>query len=63
MFEGLRERLRATLLKLDLRDEEVARLTARNAYLEGELKRVEQHNLNILKELIVLKRAAVPAKR
>jgi hypothetical protein len=36
-------------------------LTAHNAFLENELKRVERHNLNILEEMIVLKKAA--AKR
>jgi hypothetical protein len=48
------------VLKLELRDEEVARLTARNHQVENELKRAEQQNLNILKELIVLKRTARP---
>jgi hypothetical protein len=54
----LHERFRVTLLKLELREQEVARLTARNAYLENELRRVEQHNTNILKEVITLKQAA-----
>jgi hypothetical protein len=63
MFEGLRERLYAALSKLELREQDVARqtLTAHNAFLENELKRVERHNLNILEEMIVLKKAA--AKR
>jgi hypothetical protein len=37
---------------------EVARLTARNHQVENELKRVEQHNLNLLKDNIVLKQKA-----
>jgi hypothetical protein len=55
----LQERFRITLLKLELREQDVARLTARNAALETELRRVEQHNLNLLKEVITLKQAAV----
>jgi hypothetical protein len=34
----------------------VARLEQRNAYLEGELRRVEQHDTNTLKDNILLKR-------
>jgi hypothetical protein len=64
MFQGIRERLHAALSKLELREQDVARLTARNAYLENELKRVEQHNTNALKEIIVLKQqATAPAAR
>jgi hypothetical protein len=33
----MRERLQAALLELELREQDVARLDARNAYLEGEL--------------------------
>jgi hypothetical protein len=41
----------------------VARLTARNHQVENELKRVEQHNLNLLKDNIVLKqKATAPAR-
>jgi hypothetical protein len=54
----LHERFRVTLLKLELREQDVARLTARNAYLENELRRVEQHNTNILKEVITPNQAA-----
>jgi hypothetical protein len=28
---------------------------ARNAYLEGELRRVEQHNLNLIRDIVLLK--------
>jgi hypothetical protein len=54
--EALRERLQAALLKLELRNQDVARLDVRNTYLEAELKRVEQHHTIALKEIITLKR-------
>jgi hypothetical protein len=63
MFAGLREKLHDALLKLERQDQEVARLEARNHHLENELKRVERHNLNVLKELIELRKAAGPAVR
>jgi hypothetical protein len=47
----------ALRVKLQLREQDVARLTARNHYLENELRRVEQYNLNILKEIIGLRQA------
>jgi hypothetical protein len=59
----LHERLGRLALKLELREQDVARLTARNTILENELKRVEQHNLNLLKDNIVLKQATPPAAR
>jgi hypothetical protein len=49
-----------------LRKEDVARLTARNAYLEGELKRAEQHHTNALKEIVLIKQEKAqqrPARR
>jgi hypothetical protein len=52
----MRERQRNALLKPELREQDVARREARNAYLESELRRVEQHNLNILKDIIVLRK-------
>jgi hypothetical protein len=52
----MRERLQATLLKLELREQDVARLDAHNAYLESELKRLEQHHTIALKEIVTLKR-------
>jgi hypothetical protein len=63
MVDRIRERLNGALLQLELRDQDVARLESRNVYLERELKRVERHNLNILKELIELKKAAAPSVR
>jgi hypothetical protein len=63
MVDRMRERLHDALLKLELRDEEVARLTARNHQVENELKRVEQHNLNLLKDNIVLKQKATAPVR
>ncbi len=45
----------------ELREQDVARLTARNADLETELRRVEQHNLNLMKDNIALKQVTPPA--
>jgi hypothetical protein len=61
----MRERLHSALLKLELREQDVARLEQRNAYLEGELKLQGQHHTNTLKDVITLKRqlAEKPAKR
>lgn len=63
MFRDLREKLHAALLKLELREQYVAQLEQRNGQLEAELKRVERHNLNLLKDIIVLKKAAAPPVR
>jgi hypothetical protein len=52
----MRDKLHDALLKLELREQDNARLQDRVAYLEGELKRVEQHNLNLMKDNIVLRR-------
>jgi hypothetical protein len=52
----MREELGNALLELELRQQDVARLEARNAYLESELKRVEQHHRIALKDNIVLKK-------
>jgi hypothetical protein len=41
----LRGRLDSALLQLELRQQDLARLDQRNVQLEGELRRVEQHNL------------------
>jgi hypothetical protein len=62
----LREKLSNALLKLTLREQDVARLEARNAYLESELRRVERDHTNALKDNIVLKKqiaGANPRKR
>ena len=65
MFEKMRDDLHNASLKLELREEEVARLEQRNAYLEGELKLQERHHTNALKDNIVLKQqlAQTRAKR
>ncbi len=65
MVAGTRETLHDTLLKLDLREEEVARLRERNAHLESELKLQERHLTNAPKDNIVLKQklALKPAGR
>jgi hypothetical protein len=55
----MRERLGNALRDLELRQQDVQRLEARNAYLEGELRRAEQHLTNALKDNIVVKQAAV----
>ena len=66
MFEGMRDQLHNALMKLEVRQREVARLETRNAYLEGELKLQERHHTNTLKEVITLKQQLAkkkPAKR
>ena len=55
MFVGMRDQLHNALLKLEVRQQEVARLETRNAYLESELKLQEQHLTNALKDNVVLK--------
>jgi hypothetical protein len=52
----MRERLRNALLQLELRQQDVQRLEAHNAYLESELKREERAHTNALKNNIVLKK-------
>jgi len=54
----LREKLDRALRELTLRKQDVARLMARNTQIEVELRRVEQHNLRLLKDIIALKQAA-----
>lgn len=61
-FEEQCRHLHNALLKVELLDEDRARLDRRNAYLEGELKRLEQLHTISLKELVVLKQSLV-AKR
>jgi hypothetical protein len=51
----MRDRLHNASLKLELREQDVARLEQRNAYLERELKLQGQHHTNALKQVIVLK--------
>jgi hypothetical protein len=57
MIENWRDHLHNALVKLELREQDVARLNARNAYLEGELKLLEQHHTNAVKEIVTLKQA------
>jgi hypothetical protein len=61
----LHERFRVTLLKLELREQDVAQLQQRNAYLESELKLQMQHHTNALKDVVMLKQllAEKPTKR
>jgi len=55
MIARMRGQLRSALSKLELREEDVARLRERNAYLEAELKNQERHHTNALKDNIALK--------
>ena len=50
------DKLHNALLKLELREQDVARLEQRNAYLEGESKLQGQHHVNALKEVALLER-------
>jgi hypothetical protein len=52
-FVQIRDDLRAALVKLQLRAEDVQR----QCHLETELKRLEQHHTDALKEIVLLKRA------
>jgi hypothetical protein len=49
------ERLHQALLRLENLENDFKRLEQRNAYLEGELKLLERHHTNALKEKILLK--------
>jgi hypothetical protein len=53
--EELREALRRTLVRLELREEDVARLRQRNERLEAELATESRHHSVALKEIVVLK--------
>jgi hypothetical protein len=55
-FVEMRDRLHNALLELERREQDIARLEQRNAHLEGELKRLEQHHTIALKEIVTLKR-------
>lgn len=61
-FEEQRRNLHNALLKIELRDEDRARLEKRNAYLESELKRMEQLHTISLKEIVVLKQSLATRK-
>jgi hypothetical protein len=65
MIDSLRDQLHNALSKVELREQDVARLVQRNAYLEAELKLQERHLTNALKDNIVLKQqlAQKPAPR
>jgi hypothetical protein len=52
----MRERLGNALCELEVRQEDVRRLEGRLASLEGELRRVEQYNLNLIKDAVVFKK-------
>ena len=51
----MRDNLHNALVKLDVREQDVARLETRNAYLESESKLQERHITNTLKEVIALR--------
>jgi hypothetical protein len=68
MVAGLRDQLHNALLKAERLEGDIARLTARNVDLEGELILQHQHHTNSLKANIVLKKQLAemtqrPAKR
>ena len=65
MRDKMGDDLRNALLKLELREKDVARLEQSDAYLERELKLHERHHTNALKDNIVLKQqlAQTRAKR
>jgi hypothetical protein len=52
----MRDQLRHASLKLELREQDVERLAAHNAYLESDLKLQEQRHTNALKDIVMLKR-------
>jgi hypothetical protein len=52
----MRERLGNALLKLEMREQDVARLETRNSFLEAELQRVDREYTNALKDKIVLQK-------
>jgi hypothetical protein len=56
LFVEYRDRLHDALGKLELRQQDVGRLTARNAFLENEVIRLEREATNLAKDKIVLKR-------
>jgi hypothetical protein len=53
--KGMRNNLHNALVKLNVREQDVARLETRNAYLESELKLQDRHITNTLKEVITLR--------
>ena len=54
-YKDMRDNLPSALVKLDVREQDVARLETRNAYLESESKLQERHITNTLKEVITLR--------
>jgi len=55
-FAGFRDQLMDALAGIERREQDIARLTARNAYLERELKLQEQHHTIAIKDIIGLKK-------
>jgi hypothetical protein len=55
LIQEMRDELHDQALRLERREQDVARLVTRNAYLEGELKLQEQHLTNALKDIVMLK--------
>jgi hypothetical protein len=65
-FKDMRDKLYSGLMKLEVRQQEVAPLETRNAYLENELKLQERHDTNPLKVVVTLTQQWAkkkPAKR
>lgn len=61
-FEEQRHNLHNALLKIERLEEDRDRLNRRNAYLESELRRIEQLHTISLKEIIVLKQSLAAKK-
>jgi len=51
---SMRDQLRSGLSRLELREEELARLRERDAHLEAELKTTDWHLTNALKDKVAL---------
>jgi len=57
LIDDLRDRLSRAVARAELREEEAARLRDRNAYLEGELRRLEREATNAAKDRIAAMRS------
>jgi hypothetical protein len=55
MVDGVRDPLHKVLVQLELREQDVARLKARNAHLEAELRLQVQHLTKAVKDNFMLK--------
>jgi hypothetical protein len=58
LIAEFRDQLHDTLVKLELREQDVARLDARNRFLESELVRLEREATQAAKDRIIARREA-----